>query len=140
MTPQVCPNPVVLQHLYAGPLGAHIDPFAQRLLAQGYASWTAKYTMRLLADLSSWLPHQALTATDLHEQRARDFLQDRYQRYRAHRNDRSVMRQLLSSLRDQGVIPLPVVETRNSACDCIVRDFQHYLRHQRGLAPTTVSS
>jgi site-specific recombinase XerD len=140
MTPQVCPNPVIVQRLYAGPLGAHIDPLAQHLLAQGYASWTAKYTMRLLADLSNWLQQQALTATDLHEQRTRDFLQDRHQRYRAHRNDRSVMRQLLGSLREQGVIPLPVVETRHSACDRIVRDFQHSLLQQRGLAPTTVSS
>ena len=37
-----CPNPIVLQQLYTGPLGAHIDTFAQQLLAQGYASWTAK--------------------------------------------------------------------------------------------------
>jgi hypothetical protein len=52
MSPPFCPNPIVLQQLYTGPLGAYIDPFAQQLLTQGYASWTAKYTMRLLADLS----------------------------------------------------------------------------------------
>ena len=72
-----CPHPIVLQQLYTGPLGAHIDTFAQQLLAQGYASWTAKYTMRLLADLSCWLQRQPLAITDLDEQRVDDFLQGR---------------------------------------------------------------
>jgi site-specific recombinase XerC len=36
------------------------------------------------------------------------------------------------------VIPVPVVETDTSAGERIVCDFQHYLRHQRCLAPTTV--
>ena len=34
MIHQVCPNPVVLQQLYTGPLGAHIDAFAQQLLVR----------------------------------------------------------------------------------------------------------
>lgn len=42
MSHPCCPNPVVWQRLYAGPLGAHIDTFAHQLLDQGYASWTAK--------------------------------------------------------------------------------------------------
>jgi integrase/recombinase XerD len=140
MTPHVCPHPVVLQRLYAGPLGAHSAPFAQPLLAQGDASWTAQDTMRLRADLRSGLPPQALTATALHAQRARDLLQDRHQRYRAHRHDRSILRQLLGALRAQGGRPPPVAEPRPSAGDRIGRDLQHDLLHQRGLAPTTGSS
>jgi len=35
MSHPFCPNPIVLQQLYTGPLGAHIDTFAQQLLAQG---------------------------------------------------------------------------------------------------------
>jgi hypothetical protein len=81
-----------------GPLGADLDTFVQSLVAQGYASWTAKYTMRLLADLNSWLQHHALTAADLHEQRLDDFLHDRYGRYRPTRSDRSVLRRLLDSI------------------------------------------
>lgn len=136
--PPFCPNPVVLQRLYAGPLGAHIDTVAQQLLAQGYASWTAKYTMRLLADLSRWLQRHALTATELNEQRGCDFLQDRYRRCRPHRDDRPVLRRLLELLRDHGVIPVPVAETHTGAADRIACDFQHYLLHQRCLATTTV--
>jgi integrase/recombinase XerD len=93
--------------------------------------------MRLLADLSSWLQQHALTAVDFNEPLASDFLQDRYRRRRPHRNDRAALRRLLEHLRDQGVIPLPVVETDTHACDSLVGDFQHYLLHQRCLAPTT---
>ena len=74
MIQQYCPNPAVLQPLDAGPLGAHSDTFAQQVGHQGYASWTAKYTLRVLADLSHWLQQHALAATDLNEQRVNDFL------------------------------------------------------------------
>ena len=35
------PNRAVFQRLHAGPLGAHIDAFAQELSDRGYAVWTA---------------------------------------------------------------------------------------------------
>ncbi len=140
MSHPFCPNPVVLQRLYAGPLGVHIDPFAQQLFTQGYARWTAKYRMRLLADLSSWLQPQALTLTDLNDERVADFLQDRYRRCRPHRNDRSTLRRLLTQLREHGVMPSPMADVNPSVGDRIARDFQHSRCQQRGLAPTTVQS
>jgi site-specific recombinase XerD len=133
-----CPNPVVSQQLYTGPLGPHIDTLAQQLVTQGYALWTAKYTMRLLADLSRWLQRQACMATDLNESCVDHFLQDRYQHCRPHRDDHPILRRLLGQLRDHGVIPIAGVEIDARACDRIACDFQHYLLHQRGLAPTTV--
>jgi hypothetical protein len=47
------PNPVVLVRLRAGPLGAYIDAFAQELSGRGYAVWTMRYAMRLLAALGT---------------------------------------------------------------------------------------
>jgi site-specific recombinase XerD len=133
-----CPNPVMLQQLYTGPLGAQIDTFAQQLVAQGYASWTAKYTMRLLADLSCWLQRHTLAAMELNEQHVDELLQDRYQCYRVHREDRSILSRWLDHLRDQGLIPARVAKTRVEPHDRIVYDFQHYLIQQRALAPSTV--
>jgi integrase/recombinase XerD len=126
-----------MQRSSTGPLDTPIDAVGQQLSQQGYTSSTAKYTMRLLADLSSWLQRHALTAADCHEQLAEDFLQDRYQRCRPHRSDRAALRRLLEYLRDHGVIPIPVVETAPHASDRLVGDFQHYLLQQRCLAPTT---
>jgi site-specific recombinase XerD len=45
---------------------------------------------------------------------------------------------LLEHLRDHGVIPVPVSEADSSSLSCIAGDFEHYLLHQRCLAPTTV--
>lgn len=138
MIEQFCPNSVVLQRLSTGPLSAHINAIGQQLSQEGYTSPSAQYTMRLLADLSSWLLRHALTAADCNEQLASEFLQDRYRRCRPHRNDRAALRRLLEHLRDQGIIPIPIVETDISDSDRLVGDFQHYLLEQRCLAPTTV--
>jgi Phage integrase, N-terminal SAM-like domain len=137
MMAQFCPNPVVLQRLFTGPLRTHIAAVGQPVSRQGYTSATATYTMRLLADLSNWLQQHALTAVDCNAQLASDFLPDRYRRRRPHRHDRAALRRWLEHLRDQGVIPIPVVETDTPACDSLVGDFQHYLLSQRCLAPTT---
>lgn len=138
MSHPCCPHPMVLQQWYTGPLGAHIDTCAQQLLAQGYAHWTAQYTMRLLADLSRWLQRHTLTATDLNEQRVDDFRHDRSRCSRVHRDDRPTLRQWLEHRRDQGLIPVRVVETNTSPHDHIACDFPHGLLHQRRLSPTTV--
>ncbi|MEE8267198.1 MAG: site-specific integrase [Acidiferrobacterales bacterium] len=138
MIEQFCPNQVVLQRLSTGPLSTHINAIGQQLSQQGYTSSSAKYTMRLLADLSSWLLRQALTAADFNEQLSSEFLQDRSRRCRPHRNDRAALRRLLEHLRDQGILPIPIVETATDDSDRLVGDFQHYLLEQRCLAPTTV--
>jgi hypothetical protein len=133
-----CPHPIGVQRLYSGPVGAPIDTWAQQLLTQGYASWTAQSTMRLRADFSRWLQRQTLTAADLHDQRVDEFLHDRYQCYRAHRDDRPILRRVREHLREQGLMPARVVDTRMGPHDRMARDFRHYLRQQRGLAPSTV--
>jgi hypothetical protein len=61
------PNPLVVQRLQAGPLSAHIDIFAQQLFDEGYALWTVKYSVRLLADLTTWMQQQRLAISDLSE-------------------------------------------------------------------------
>jgi integrase/recombinase XerD len=137
MVDQLCPHPVIAQRSFTGPLAIPIDAVGQQLSQQGYTSSTAQYTMRLLADLSRWLQQRALKAADCHEQLADDFLHDRYQRCRPHRSDRAALRRLLEHLRTHGVIPSPVVAIDPHAFDCLVCDFQHYLLHQRCLAPPT---
>ena len=61
------PNPIIVQRLQSGPLSAYIDNFAQQLFDEGYALWTVKYSVRLLADLTTWMQQQGLTITDLSE-------------------------------------------------------------------------
>jgi site-specific recombinase XerD len=132
------PNPLVFERLHAGPLGAHIEAFAQEWSDRGYALWTAKYAMRLLAALSTWLEEAGLTVTDLDEKATAAFLQHRYRRRHQHRDDRAVLAVLLAYLREKGVIT-PAVEPQASDEGLRIREvFHRHLVSQRNLAPTTV--
>jgi len=132
------PSPVVLERLRAGPLGACIDAFAQELADRGYAVWTAKYAMRLLAALSTWLVQEGRTITNLDEPILDTFLRCRYRAFRSHREDRAVLALLLVYLRAQGMV-VPVVERPAAdAGSCIRETFQQHLFSQRNLAPSTV--
>ena len=132
------PKPVVLERLHAGPLGVHIDAFAQELSDRGYAVWTAQYAMRLLAALSTWLEQEGLTIADLDEPTIDAFLQCRYRRRRKHREDRATFAVVLAYLREKGVVA-PSVERQEADKRSSIREaFRRHLVSQRNLAPTTV--
>lgn len=140
MIENFCPNPITFQRLQAGPLSAHIDTFAQQLFDEGYALWTAKYAIRLLVDLTTWMPQQGLTITDLAEQPVDVFFQHRYRIRRPHRDDRAVLKKLLAHLRTAGVIAAPVKGVGDPAYYSIVQAFRQYLVCQRNLASSTIHS
>jgi hypothetical protein len=52
MIDQFYADPVSLQRLRLGPLGTHVDTFAQLLSAQGYTRSTAKEKIRVVAGLT----------------------------------------------------------------------------------------
>jgi len=132
------PNPVVFERLHAGPLGGHIEAFAQELSDRGYAAWTAKYAMRLFAALSTWLEQEGFAVADLDEQATATFLQHRYRRRRQHREDRAALDLLLGYLREKGVIP-PAVERQDDDEGSSIREaFHRHLVSQRNLASSTV--
>lgn len=132
------PNPVVVQRLQAGPLSAHIDTFAQQLFDEGYALWTVKYAIRLLADLTTWMQQQGLTITDLAEQPVITYFQSRYRTRRPHRDDGAILKKLLEHLRMAGIISSPVKAVGENADFSIVQLFRQYLVCQRNLAPSTL--
>ena len=132
------PNSIVVQRLQAGPLNAHIDTFAQQLFDEGYALWTVKYSVRLLADFTTWMQQQGLAITELAELPVHNFFQHRYQLRRPHRDDRAILKKLLAYLRTVGVIAAPVKAVGDPAYASIMQAFQQYLAFQRNLAPSTI--
>jgi site-specific recombinase XerD len=132
------PNPIVVQRLQAGPLSAHIDTFAQQLFDAGYALWTVKDSVRLLADLTTWMQQQGLTITNLAELPVHTFFQNRYQIRRPHRDDQAILKKLLTHLRTEGIIAAPVKAIGDPAYSSMVQAFQQYLIDQRNLAPSTI--
>ena len=134
------PNPIILQRLQTGPLGGHIDPFVKHLSNEGYAVWTIKYSMRLLADFTTWMQKQQVVITVLAEQSVNTFFQQRYQTLRPHRDDRAILVKLLTYLRMTGIIVEPIRVVNNPAIDNMLQEFQQHLSEQRNLVPITIKT
>jgi acyl-CoA thioester hydrolase len=64
-TSQFFELPETVQRLHEGPLGAHIDAYASRLLEQGFSSERARDRIRLITDFSRWLQRGKLGAADV---------------------------------------------------------------------------
>jgi site-specific recombinase XerD len=130
--------PSTRERLRRGPLGPHIDAFAQYLLQRGYPRSTAGHKIRAVAALSDWLERKQRGVEDLDEQFVSEFL-----RYRRHRSlPRSeappALRDLLNHLRDAGVIGCAARE--ESPFHAVEQRFTKYLIQERGLAKPTIDN
>jgi site-specific recombinase XerD len=132
------PHPAVLHRLHTGPLGAHIDAIAQELSDHGFAVATARYAMRLLAALSTWLQGRGLAVTQLNETIVDAFLQHRYRSHRKSLEDYPTLARLLVHLRDAAAIPRLVEGVESDEHAGIKQAFQAHLIGQRNLASSTV--
>jgi len=133
-------NPKVLERLHLGPLGPHIDSFAQLLRVQGYHRNTAKYKIRLVAALSRWLEQKGLSAKNLNETTVNEFLLYRGQRGSIFRIEPPTLRQLLKHLRGNGIVRDAVLTDYDSQRIAIEKSFADYLAHERGLKQATINT
>jgi len=140
MLDQFFSHPKVLKRLHFGPLGGHIDSFAQSLIVQGYKTSTAKHKIRIIADLSWWLDQQRLIVTDLDEITLNKFLLYKGRRGSIFKMEFSTLRQLLKHLRESGV----VADSARIDDDCkrrhIENSFTEYLAKERGLKQASIDT
>lgn len=140
MIDQFFSNPKVLKRLHSGPLGNHIDSFAQVLRVQGYQSNTAKYKIRLVGELSRWLKQRGLSVKDLDEITLNEFLLYRGRRGSIFKIEHPTLRQLLQHLRGSGVVPHAAPTDYDSKRFAIESGFTEYLAHDRGLKQATIDT
>jgi site-specific recombinase XerD len=133
-------NPEVLKRLRFGPLGAHIDSFAQILEVQGYKKSTAKYKITIIADFSRWLDQQGVSATDLDEITLNKFLLYRGRRGSIFKIEPPTLQKFLKSLRETGVVQDAVRVDDDSKLKHIECGFAKYLAQERGLEQITIDS
>jgi len=131
-------NPEVLQRLHSGPLGDHIDSFAQILISRGYKPSTAKHKIRIVADLSHWLNRHGLDVKDLNETVLDDYLRYKGRRGSIFRIEPPTLRVLLEHLCETGVVAKPVSVDDDSRRSRIESDFAEYLAQERGLKQVSV--
>jgi len=140
MTEQFFTDQKVRERLHRGPLGAHVDGFAEVLFEQGYAATTAKQKLLLISELSHWLQIHRLAVEDVSESRIETFLRYRKRKEGLRRGDCLTVRQFLSFLREADVIPTLVPEIQDSPVQRIEDSFAQHLSQERGLSQETLDN
>ena len=133
-------SPDALQRLHVGPLGEHIDNFAQLLFEQGYARQTARLKIGLVAGLSHWLEIKQLKINGLDEEMISRFLKFRAKHYAPNPYEHSTFQALLRYFREAGLIPHQKPLAEDNALDRIERDFGLYLSRERDLSQATLDT
>lgn len=120
-----------------GPLTSHLDSFATFLAGEGYAATTVHVKCKLVAELSLWLKRHKVPLAKLDDQGLRQFHVGRRRRGVAQRGDVATTQQLLTFLRDIGCARAVSPPIDRSAVGKLTRDFELFLRSERGLSPST---
>ena len=132
---------VVLSQAPEGPLVPWLEGFAGFLSGQGYARRSIAERIRLAAGFSRWLGQEKIDPDCINSGHPAQYLRYRAQHHAILNYDASILRRLLDYLRIKAVISAEAVpelpETEIQRC---VRDYVHYLREVRGLAPTTIQN
>lgn len=139
MIDQFYSDPLSMERLRSGPLGSHIDTFAQILSAQGYAGSSAKEKIRVVAGLSGWLQRRQLGVETLDEQSISAFHRYWRQRGLCRRSTSHTLEMLLGLLRDGG-FTRKVASVESSVSYDIDKEFARYLTQERGLAAATLDN
>lgn len=133
-------DPKLLHRGRFGPLGAHLDEFADLLLRKGYSRLTGRDKLRIVLQLNQWLEEQQLSLQGLNEGRLRAFQAERRKRRRSPHGEAATLALLLSSLRQAHVVPAGAQPSAGgSARDLIVSDYAQFLLHERGLSQKTLA-
>ena len=122
------------------PLASHVEGFAAQLLGKGYAKNRIHAKCNVLAELSRWPERRQLALAALDEGRLRQFQVSRRRRNTAHRGDPATGQQLLEYLREHGHIAPAAQAVDVHPAALVMRDFEAFLRCERGLSTATVVS
>jgi site-specific recombinase XerD len=139
MIDQFFSDPLALHRLRIGPLGDHIDEFAQVLSAQGYTWLTTREKIRAVAGLSRWLHRRGLGVEALDEQSISGFLRYGRRRGLVRCHTSHTLQELLAHLRDGGIVR-NVASVDKSALYDVEKDFGRYLRQERGVIQATAEN
>lgn len=123
-----------------GPLGPHVDSFAEHLVVVGYAQATIRSQLQLVAACDRWMARHQIAIADLDEHMVAAFLDEPRCRRRRQRGSASTLGRLLVQLRAQGAILSPPPVPDDSPRAQLERRYQRYLRVERGLSNTTVQT
>lgn len=125
-----------LQRFQVGPIGPHLQSFADAVARQGYCDVNGWLKIRLVAKLSRWLQQRRISLDQLNEAQVAAFFNARWKHLARHVGDQITMTFLLRHLRQIKVLPPPLAN--GSDIGLMVSEYQEYLQNERGLMSSTI--
>ena len=129
-------DPRTLDALTRGPLAAHLRTYAQQLHDQGYAVSSSRSQLRVLGHFNRWLQSNGLAAEQIDSSTLERYVRCLRKSGKLRRGDAAALGRLWRMLRP-GEVETP--SSPPSACHIVLRQFQLYLRQERGLAEATIA-
>ena len=133
-------SPEALRRHYAGPLGPHLDSFAERLREKGYARNSGRDQIRIISNFSEWLDGRKVDVCGLDCGKVDEFIAHRKRCGRLRHGDAAALKRFLQHLCDVGILPSPTQKTVEGSIDPIESGFREYLEEQRALDARTVKT
>lgn len=130
------PPPERLRRFFVGPLGPHIESFANLLTQQGYRPAVGWRKIYLVARLSRWLERKNVTLKDLEERHITAFLHARWKRVSKRCGEATLMA-LLQHLRESQVTRASAPKPLNDL-GLVLQEYGRFLAQERGLMQSTV--
>lgn len=127
-----------LERLHSNPLHTYLDAFATALVEDSYAVSTVRSKLLWVVELGWWLQEEQLTAAQLSKQTVDRFLKKLRRLKRLRRGQKPTLLRFVAHLQSQGVIPRPEPVCDTSPRAELERQYERYLRTERGLTTATV--
>jgi site-specific recombinase XerD len=124
------------ERLQGNPLELQLRTFATWLTGEGYAKWTVRLKLRLLANLGEWLEQTNRAVTNLDEQLLEAFAEHRE---RVRWGDLRTLADFLNHLRERNVVPDRKLVPAPSPLAELLSRYEKHLRSERGLMVQTIS-
>lgn len=132
-------DPKAVARLRGGLLGIYLDAYACSLAEQGYARRTARGYLEMIATLGKWLERRQLAASSLDEKCLDAFLKHQRRRGKFKPRHEGVLHAFLKTLRETGVLKMPVPKVVERPLERWVRIHATYLTEERGLTQATIT-
>jgi len=132
-------DPKVLQHYRTGPLGPHLDRFAQLLKQTGYTWLSGQDKLRVVVQLNQWLIAKQYRLSQLNERLVRAFQVDRRKRRTSHHGEKGTLVLLLRMLREADLIAALPAKKARGPVDLLVQGYAQFLSQERCLSSTTLA-
>ena len=125
------------RRLRSGPHGQLVERYAARLVEERLVRHGTWRCLNVVGGLLSWIAGRRYKLADLDERVVERYLRHRGGRQSIQPGDRAALKRWLSVLREDGAI-VPLELPLLTPHERIFKEFDAYLRSERGLAPRSI--